>query len=306
MQSNTLVWLMRRGITNDVISDFGIHDGDHPKLKEAIVIPIKDIHGHVIFNKYRRNPADDAKPKYLYDAGAAVSLFGIHNLPDGPVVITEGELDALVLRSLNIASVSSTGGAMSWRPEWSEQFLGREVYICYDNDDAGADGAVRTLESLPHAKVIFIPEMPGVKDISDFVSRGGDFRALMDGAMQYPTREAVEEDMRKRDGMWLPTKFHRAWLDKHQERRETAYTPRTDLTDKVERARAYPIDKLIQFTGRKAVCPFHNEKTPSLQHYPKTNSAYCFGACGRRYDSIDVYRLKHPGKTFREAINDMI
>jgi DNA primase len=33
-------------------------------------------------------------------------------------------------------------------------------------------------------------------------------------------------------------------------------------------------------------CPFHNDKTASLQIYPKTNSFYCF-ACGATGDQIE-------------------
>ena len=33
-------------------------------------------------------------------------------------------------------------------------------------------------------------------------------------------------------------------------------------------------------------CPFHNDKTASLQVYPKTNSFYCF-ACGATGDQIE-------------------
>ena len=55
---------------------------------------------------------------------------------------------------------------------------------------------------------------------------------------------------------------------------------------------------------RKMCCPWHNEQTPSLVYYPKTNTAYCFGACGRRYDAIDAYMLKH-GLNFTQAIKQM-
>ncbi len=39
---------------------------------------------------------------------------------------------------------------------------------------------------------------------------------------------------------------------------------------------------------RKLLCPFHEEKTPSLYLYPQTNTYYCFG-CGRRGDVIHFY-----------------
>jgi hypothetical protein len=38
--------------------------------------------------------------------------------------------------------------------------------------------------------------------------------------------------------------------------------------------------------ANKALCPFHNEKTPSFTIYPKSNSWHCFG-CGVGGSSID-------------------
>ncbi|MFH1326470.1 MAG: CHC2 zinc finger domain-containing protein, partial [Candidatus Falkowbacteria bacterium] len=38
-------------------------------------------------------------------------------------------------------------------------------------------------------------------------------------------------------------------------------------------------------------CPFHEDKTPSLQIYPKTNSFHCFG-CGAAGDQIKFIELK--------------
>lgn len=37
----------------------------------------------------------------------------------------------------------------------------------------------------------------------------------------------------------------------------------------------------------KALCPFHNEKTPSFTLYPDTQSFYCFG-CGASGDAIEL------------------
>jgi hypothetical protein len=36
-------------------------------------------------------------------------------------------------------------------------------------------------------------------------------------------------------------------------------------------------------------CPLHNEKTPSFAWYPKDNRWYCFGACVKGGDSIDLF-----------------
>jgi len=40
-------------------------------------------------------------------------------------------------------------------------------------------------------------------------------------------------------------------------------------------------------------CIWHTEKSPSLKYYPKSNTLYCFGACQRSYDVIDVAQKIH-------------
>ena len=302
-------WLHKRGITDEVIALFNISIHDHPQIGECIKIPYSAEH-----SKYRRDPLDERKPKYLYDAGGKVTLFGADQL-DGTkyrrVVITEGELDALVLWSMNIPAVSSTGGALSFQEEWAKDLTywcgSAPIYLCFDNDDAGAEGMVKVLKYIPDAKVIFVPEQPGVKDITDFVSRGGDFHALMATARGYQSITEVEDDRLQRKAQWLPTRFHDKYLDAHRQQAERANRPapnRADISDEVLRAKAYPMDNLIEFRMKKACCPWHNEKTPSLAYYPKTNSAYCFGGCGRAYDSIDAYRMKY-GVGFVEAVKEL-
>ena len=322
-------WLIKRGVSEEVMTLFDLSIHTHPQIGECIRIPYTDHHA-----KYRRDPLDDRKPKYLYDQGGRVTLYGADKLrhkddghyhvrvknthhatmidmldPHEFVVITEGELDSLVLWSHNIPAVSSTGGAMSFQEDWAIQLAPYQVYICFDNDDAGAEGMVKVLKYIPDAKVILIPEQPGVKDISDFVSRGGDFHSLMATARSYSSIQEVEEDRQKRAAQWLPTRFHDAYIDANRpQNRTNQEVSKYTGDDKVLKAKSYPMTNLIDFRHRKACCPWHSEKTPSLHYYPKTNSAYCFGACGRAYDSIDAYRMKYGGG-FVDAVkklNDMV
>jgi hypothetical protein len=124
-------------------------------------------------------------------------------------------------------------------------------------------------------------------------------------AKSYPNIQAVEEERSLRIAQWLPTRFHNAYIEANRPQNRTneqvsAYTG----DDKVLKAKSYPMTNLIEFKRRKACCPWHNEKTPSLQYYPKTNSAYCFGACGRAYDSINAYQHKYGG-SFINAVNEL-
>ena len=301
MQSNThlIDWLVRRGITTTVLDQFNVTEYDHPDIGMCIRVPISSTHA-----KYRRDPQDPRKPKYLYDKGGKVTLYGHDHLLSRAttVCITEGELDTLVLWSQNIPAISSTGGAMSWQSEWSELLQHHQVYIALDNDDTGASGTVKILKTIPHAKIILIPELPDVKDISDYVSRGGDFRALLDSALPNDPK-VIEADAATRRGQFLSTRFHKIYLDNHyQELHKTTYqTPTYKGNDDVLRAKSYPCTNLLDFKRKKALCPFHNENTPSFTFYPKTNTCYCFG-CGKHADAIDLYRHKHPNLSFPQAV----
>ena len=295
-------WLTKRGVSTDTIALFNITSYEHPTIGECIRIPITDS-----WAKYRRDPREDIKPKYLYDTGSKITLYGADKLKSqGVVVVTEGELDALVLWSQNIQAVSSTGGALTFQPEWVDVLAPHDdIHICFDNDNAGAEGMVKVLTYLPQAKVILVPEQVGVKDISDYVAKGGDFRALMATAKHYASVTEVEDDKHLRDAVGLSTRFHDAYLDYHRriaQRTPSQYNYRGD--DAVLKAKTYPLSNFIEFTRYKACCPFHNEKTPSLHYYSKTNTAHCFGACGKTYDAIDFYRAAH-NCSFKKAVEEL-
>lgn len=60
----------------------------------------------------------------------------------------------------------------------------------------------------------------------------------------------------------------------------------------VERAKAHPIENLLAEPPKRgvALCPLHNEKTPSFNI--KNNKYKCFG-CGAHGDVIDLYKAIH-------------
>lgn len=296
-------WLHKRGITDEVIALFNIDTTHiHPVIGECIKIPITST-----FAKYRRDPLQDQKPKYLYDSGGKVTLYGADKLKgQRDILITEGELDTLVAWSHNLPSVSSTGGALSFQEDWAIILADYQCYLAFDNDDAGAEGMVKVLQYIPDAKVVLIPETPGVKDISDYVSRGGDLHKLLQSAKSYPDAAAVEDDYNHRKATWQSTRFHEKYLEKARQQVQRSSSEPNPYTgsDPVLKARAYPMINLIKFEGKKACCPWHTEKTPSLAYYPKTNTAYCFGSCGKAYDAIDAYMHVH-GVGFLDAVKEL-
>lgn len=57
--------------------------------------------------------------------------------------------------------------------------------------------------------------------------------------------------------------------------------------------------------NKRFSCPFHDDKTPSMQVYPETNTVYCFSTnCelhGKAVDQID-FLMKKEGVTKHEAL----
>lgn len=299
MFSNTVFesWLSTRKITLHIAEMFGISYSD------KIIFPVHDTEGIFIFNKYRRSPTDTVSPKYTYDVGGKVSLYGWNFAKEHKTILcTEGEVDALVAWSCNIPAVTSTGGAMSFQKDWADLFFDKEVILLLDNDKAGGEGMVKVLDYIPHAKVVFIPDMPNVKDICDYVGVGGDLQELVKTAREFKDMAEVQEDRIRRIALFQSVHFHDAYIKKHTPVIYTKIRKVSLSGDAVARAKEYPITQLIDFDSfKKTICPFHAENTPSLVYYPKTNSCYCFGGCGKAYDSIAIYRHK-TGCTFTEAV----
>ena len=317
MQYNKLLnsWLKARHISDSVISEFGIHWGANPILGECIVIPVMGNDGNFLFNKYRRNPLVKKEPKYLYDNGGKVTMYGFHKASfAGPsLLITEGEMDCLVAWAANIPAISSTGGAQSFQREWCELLRDKELTLCFDNDQAGGMGMAKTIKILADAGmsayIVFIPDRPGIKDISDYVASGGDLGELMRTRMKFGSLQEVIDDRARRASLWQSTWFHDAYIEQNTEKeisgekggRERGTWEGSEL----EMAKQYPINNLVKFgRGGSAKCVWHSEKTGSMHYYRESNTVYCFG-CSRAGDAIDVYRAIH-GCSFKEAIKELI
>ncbi len=307
MQENNIMknWFSHRHVAESVLTDFNVYWGSNPIIGECIVIPVLDHDGNFLFNKYRRNPLIDAKPKYLYDKGGKVTLYGWWKAKkEKRILITEGELDSLVAWSKNIPAISSTGGAMSFQEEWKELLADKEIILCFDNDHSGGEGMARALKFLPDAYIVFIPDRPGMKDLTDYVSSGGDIAELLKTKKQFKDLQDVIDDRLERIATFRSTWFHDAYITINSVP-EFVHINRPlgkELNDDILMAKNYPIPNLLKFNyEHKAQCIWHNEKTPSLHYYKDTNSVYCFGGCGRHGDAIDVYRQIN-NCSFKEAV----
>lgn len=168
----TREYLQSRGFDLEVCREFGLGSSIEAGVP-WLVIPTRNSLGEVQMVKKRRA---DGQREFKRVAGGVSGLFGA-NVAAGEwkrVYLTEGELDAVALTQMGFAPACSiTAGANSMPEECLEELSSfDEVIICYDNDDAGKDGAKKAVEALGsyRCSVVSLPH----KDAADCLKAKAD------------------------------------------------------------------------------------------------------------------------------------
>ena len=283
-------YLNARGIPDDLI---------HKHLLgwngQRITIPITDRNGEVVAFKLAKDPADATdSPKMVATPGARAELYGWEHVLAKPaqIIICEGEFDRLVLESHGFAAVTSTCGAGAFRPEWGPAFDSiSSIYVCFDNDDAGREGAKRVAGVIPSARIVQLPAEVGEGgDVTDFFVRLrktlGEFVELLRAAQPIPPRAAANSE----PALGAPSQ--RARSSKFQ-----TLKLRVAIVDLA--GRYLPLRR----NGARYVarCPFHADRSPSLVLYPETGTFHCFGC--RAHGDVFTFLMRIERLTFREALD---
>lgn len=184
-------WLfLQRGITFDTCDRYKIgHTGDR------YTIPIPDEEGRwVNIRQYKQNAQNGQKMISWREGFGAARLYP-PIFTDGTIYLMEGEWDCLLARQHGLNAHTSTGGAGSWNPDWDYLFDGRDVIICYDNDDAGRAGATmvanRIVNNAASVRILdwdFVcgtNTQPGF-DFTDFILGGYTVGQLVGSAVRHP------------------------------------------------------------------------------------------------------------------------
>jgi putative DNA primase/helicase len=108
------------------------------------------------------------------------------------VVICEGEKDCETARGLDLVATCNPHGAGKWKPEYAEPLKGKRVCVVADADEPGRKHAQDVAESLfGKAESLKMLELPGAKDLSDWVMNGGTRRTLLELIQHTPEWKGV-------------------------------------------------------------------------------------------------------------------
>lgn len=208
----------RRGLRLETLTKFKI---GWRKDRKRYTIPVYGTDGELLDVRQYRLNAKDAGNKMISVAGhGGAYLYGVEALDqDEEILLCEGEMDRLTACDRGFNAMTHTSGAKAWQDRWSPLFAGKTVFICYDDDDEGRQGAMKTALSLrKHDATVYIVQLrlPTLKrgDLTDYFVKQGmsaaDFRDLIEDARtslggqlnraKYPEGEAerlsVEESFR--------------------------------------------------------------------------------------------------------------
>ena len=165
------------------------------------IYPYVDEMKHLLFEVVRYEPKSFRQRRPDGHGGSLWTLNGVrrvlYRLPDvlaaASVLVCEGEKDCDTGGRLGLVATCNPGGAGKWRDEYSDVLSGKHVCIIADADDPGRKHAQHVAQSLA-GKVLGLKviELPGSKDLSDWVAAGGTKAAL--------------EGFIESTGEWAPTK----------------------------------------------------------------------------------------------------
>ena len=150
--------------------------------------PYNDERGNVLFEVVRFEPKCFRQRRPDGQGGWVWSLNGtrrvLYRLPEIVeaefTLVLEGEKDVESARSLGLVATCNPGGAGKWLDEYSEVLRGKRVAGIADADEPGRKHAQAVAASLYRkVKSLKVVELPGSKDLTEWLEAGGTKGALL-------------------------------------------------------------------------------------------------------------------------------
>lgn len=184
------------GITEKVIEELNLGT-----IKDnSIDFPVLIYNQMVDRVQYRPNETPKVKREFGSPSGMVIP-FDIWRLtqPQVPTIICAGEKDMAIARSYGLNAITITGGEGALPSLFGSFFKNRNVYIAYDNDDAGRSGAQKVAMFLkPYAALIKIIDLSPIcvekgEDLWDFFKKynktGRDFINIVKDSPEFDEKD---------------------------------------------------------------------------------------------------------------------
>jgi putative DNA primase/helicase len=170
-------------------------DASDGKAQVVAEYPYMDEHSGLLFQVVRLEPKSFRQRRPDGQGGWIWNLSGtrrvLYRLPEvlnaKSVLVCEGEKDCDTARGLGLVATSNPGGAGKWREEYGESLRGKRVVVIADADEPGRTHAQQVAISLHlRAESMKVLELPGAKDLSEWVGRGGTRETLLETIRNAP------------------------------------------------------------------------------------------------------------------------
>lgn len=180
-----LPYLATRGISEETADVFGLGFVTEGQYEGRLSIPYV-VRDGVLQIKYRclnprheTNGKHDCSAKYLYEAGCDTHLFNARALigVGDTVLLTEGEMDAIIVSQVTGLPVVGYPGTSGWKPFYRLCFEGvQEIVVLADGDDPGRKSAEQVARKLGmNARVV---DLGDGEDSNSFILKFGEAKFL--------------------------------------------------------------------------------------------------------------------------------
>ena len=192
---------VKRGVKPELLLKAGLvsesqRGGIYDRFRGRVIIPIADERGRVV--GFGGRVLDDSQPKYLNTQETVLFnkrklLFGLDRSQRaikeaGYAIVVEGYMDAISVFGAGVENVvASLGTAFTADHAKKLMRYAKEIYFCYDSDEAGQQATVRALSIAARdtGAVVKVITVPDGKDPDEFIRKHGAeaFRGLVKEAL---------------------------------------------------------------------------------------------------------------------------
>ncbi len=179
---DALTYLQGRGLLQNTIAEAKlgyVPPGGDSRFAHCIAIPYHDAQGRWRLTRYRHLRPNHPQ-KYDAPKHSSRHIYGVAQVREPVVYITEGEFDALILRQMGKASVAIPG-AQSWDRAWRWLFRDCDlVVVLMDNDEEGRKASRRVASQIGTVTDVMVLDLPQDMDVTDlYLTNPDELRRLL-------------------------------------------------------------------------------------------------------------------------------